>query len=416
MTRLLTMVAAGVLLPLIAACSRSDATNQPQGAPPAPSVSVSKVLQREVVRYDEYTGRVEAVESVELRPRVGGYLQSVHFKAGTEVKKGQLLFVIDPRPFQAEYERLRAEEQRAVTRLELARSDLARAERLLEARAVSQEELDSRRAARREAEASLGAGRAAVSAAKLNLEFTRVSAPIDGRIGRALVTEGNLVSGPNAGAATLLTTIVSLDPAYVYFDADERALLEYIELDRSGERKSSRVTRTPVEVGLSTDEGFPHKGYMDFVDNRLDPNTGTIRGRAVVANPDRILTPGMFARVRLPGTGKYQATLVSDRAIASDQSNKFVLTVAEDGTVEYRRVKVGPVVEGMRAVLEGLKPGDRVITNGMQRVRPGMKAEAKEVPMPTNNGHGGADATPAGEKTGQGEAAPQDKSASKAKS
>jgi multidrug efflux system membrane fusion protein len=217
------------------------------------------------------------------------------------------------------------------------------------------------------------------------MEWTRVTAPIAGRVSRALVVEGNLVQGGGAGA-TLLTTLVSLSPMYVYFDADEQTLLRYIRLARAGERASSREVSNPVEVALADEEGFPHKGRIDFVDNRIDPTTGTIRGRAVIEDPSQVLTPGMFARVRIPGSGKFNAVMVSDRAVMTDQSNKFVLVVDAQGKAEYRKVELGPIVEGLRAIREGVKAGEKVIVNGMQRVRPGMQVQAEVVPMPATLG------------------------------
>jgi RND family efflux transporter MFP subunit len=349
------------------ACRRSE----PVAAPP-PKVTISTPIQREVIEWDEYTGRLEATESVEVRARVNGYLQSIHFKDGAIVKKGDLLFVIDPRPYQAEVDRVTAELQLAQARLELAKSDYARAQKLLQFRAISQEEADTRAATERQAQQSVEAARANVKAAKLNIEFTRVTAPITGRISRKLVTEGNLINGGTA-ESTLLTTIVSMDPIYVYFEADERSHLKYMRLSQNGKGSSSREARNPVYLALADEKGFPRRGYIDFVDNRLDSKTGTMAGRAVFSNSDLTLTPGLFGRIRLQGSSKHQAVLVPDEAIGSDQSQKFVFLLNGDNTVEYRVVQLGPLIHGFRVIQEGLKPDEWVIVSGMQRARTGLK-------------------------------------------
>lgn len=352
-------------------CNRQDSTT----APP-PRVTVSQPLVRELIEWDEYTGRLEAVESVEVRARVSGYLQSINFKEGAIVKKGDLLFLIDPRPYKAELDRAEAELKVTKARLELARNDLARAKKLLTARAISEEEADTRSADVNVAQATLEQGKAAVEAARLNVEFTQVTAPISGRISREFVTEGNLINGGTGG--TLLTTIVSLDPIYCYAEADEQAFLKYVRLAREGKRPSSRDEQNPVYLALADEEGFPHKGHMDFVDNQLDPDTGTITGRAIFPNPDLTLTPGLFARVRIPGSGKYDAILLPDEAIGSDQSQRFVMIVNNENTTEHRKVELGPIVNGLRIIRKGLKPGDWVIVKGVQRVRPGMKVDPQK--------------------------------------
>lgn len=349
---------------LVSGCGRSE----PAAPPAAPKVTVSTPVVQEVAEWDEYTGRLEAVESVEVRARVSGYLQSVHFRDGQAVKKGDLLFVVDPRPYQAELDRVSAELQLAQARLELAKSDYARAQTLLQFRAISQEEADTRRATERQAQESVEAARAALRATKLNVEFTRITAPISGRIGRKLVTEGNLINGGST-QATLLTTIVSLDPIYAYFEADERSFLKYTRLGQNG--KSPGQGKNPVYLALADEQGFPHKGHTDFVDNRLDPDTGTMRVRAVFANPGLTLTPGLFGRIRLLGTASYEAVLVPDEAVGSDLSQKFVLIVNGDNTVERRSVELGPVVDGLRVIRKGLKAEDHVIVSGLQRAVPG---------------------------------------------
>jgi multidrug efflux system membrane fusion protein len=361
----------------------------PEPAPPKPEVSAAPVVVKDVRRWDEFTGRVEAIESVQLSPRVGGYIESVNFVEGSEVNKGDVLFVIDQRPYRAAAEQARAELARATTQVGLARSELARADKLAKARAVSAEEVDQREAALARAEADLRAARAAVVVAELDLEFTQVRAPISGRVGRALVTAGNLVSAPPG--ATLLTTIVSLDPVYVYFEGDEQIYLRYNEMDRNGERPSSRNARNPVRVALAGETGFPHKGEMDFMDNRVDPGTGTISARAVLSNKDRFFTPGLFARVQLLGSGTFRALLIDEKAVLTDQDRKYVYVLGEGGRAERRDVKLGAVVEGLRVVESGLEPGDEVIVHGVQKIFfPGMEVKAQKIAMgepPPPNGH-----------------------------
>ncbi|HEX2277174.1 MAG TPA: efflux RND transporter periplasmic adaptor subunit, partial [Candidatus Tectomicrobia bacterium] len=308
---------------LLTACQHQQAAPPP---PPPPKVTVNQPVIRDVVESDEYTGRLEAVESVDIRARVSGYLQSVHFTDGAIVKKGALLFVIDPRPYQAELNRAKAQLEQAIARFERTQKDFARAQQLVKSRAMSQEEVDTRAADQREAQEAVQAARAAVEAAQLNVEFTQVKAPISGRISRHLVTEGNLINGGTA-ESTLLTRIVSLDPLYGYFDVDERAFLKYTRLWRNGTRPGSREVKIPVDLGLADETGFPHQGHLDFIDNRLDPNTGTMTGRAVIPNPDLTLTPGLFARIRLPGSSQYQALLLPDEAVGTDQTQRFAFVV-----------------------------------------------------------------------------------------
>jgi RND family efflux transporter MFP subunit len=346
-------------------------------------VTVSQPVAREVVDWDAYTGRLEAVESVEVRARVSGYLQSVHFTDGVMVKKGVLLFVIDPRPYQAELNRTKATLEQAVARYERTQKDFARSQQLVKSRAVSQEEVDTRAAEQREAEESVQAARAAVEAARLNVEFTQVKAPINGRISRVFVTEGNLISGGMADSS-LLTRIVSVDPIYCYFDVDERSYLKYTHLWRDGNRAGSREVKIPVSLGLANETGFPHQGQLDFIDNRLDPNTGTMTGRAVFPNPDLSLIPGLFARVRLPGSSQYKALLIPDEAFGSDQTQRFAYVVNEQNTVEYRKVDLGPIIDGLRVIRDGLKPEDWVIVSGVQRVKPGAKVDPQQQAIPHN--------------------------------
>jgi multidrug efflux system membrane fusion protein len=374
-------ILAAALAPALAlgACGRGDPP-----APPPPQVTVAAVLEREINEWDEFTGRMQAVETVEIRPRVSGQVQRVAFEEGKEVKKGDVLFVIDPRPYRAELARAAAELERTRTRAALATRDLERARFLIEKQAISQEEFDLRTSALEENQAAIRAAEAQVADAGLDVEWATVRSPIDGRVSRAEVTEGNLVeSGP--GEATLLTTVVSLDPMYVYFEGDEQTYLKYGQLARSGSRASSRDVENPIFLGLANEEGFPHEGYVDFVDNQLDPSTGTIRARAVFSNADRLFTPGLFARLKLVGSGRYTARLVRDSAIGTDQDKKFVLVLQPDSTVEYRRIEPGRVVEGLRIVTSGLEGGEKIVVNGLQRVRSGMKVDPTEEPMASDS-------------------------------
>ncbi len=360
---------------LAAACSG------PAGLPPPhPKVTVAQPVEREITEWDEYTGRLDAVDSVEVRPRVSGYLQSIHFIDGAMVKKGDLLFLIDPRPYEATFRHAEADLRLAQSRLQLAQKNQARAVGLLASHAISQEEWDIRESNVRQAEASVEEAQAAVDAAKLDVEFTRVTAPVSGRAGRKLVTEGNLISGGVGSEGTLLTTIVSLDPIYAYFDADERSFLKYSRLAQSGQRPSSRDYKNPVQVALADDKEFARTGHMDFVDNQLDRGTGTIVGRAVLDNPDLFLSPGLFVRLRLPGSAKYTALLLADKAIGTDQSQKFVYVVDEANKAQYRVVITGPLFEGKRVIRSGLTAADRVIVGGTQRARPGLEVDPQPEP------------------------------------
>lgn len=368
------VLAAALALGALAGCSGEAA---PEAMPPPPQVSAAPVLVREVAHWDEFIGRVEAAQIVELRPRVGGYIERVNYVEGAEVEKGDVLFVIDQRTYRAALARAQAELARARTQAELARTEAERAAALMRDRAISAEELDRRRAAAAQAEAAVAAAQAAVDMAALDLEFTRVRAPIAGRAGRALVTPGNLVSTqPNA---TLLTTIVALDPVHVYFETDEQTYLRYQALARNGERRGGGV---PVRIGLAGETGYPHQGVLDFIDNRVDPTTGTIRLRAVLANPQRLFTPGLFARVQLLGSGRYRALLIDDKAVLTDQDRKYVYVVGADGRAARRDVALGRRVDGLRVVESGLAPGDRVIVHGVQKVFfPGMPVQAQTIAM-----------------------------------
>jgi RND family efflux transporter MFP subunit len=364
-----------LLVALFAAgCARNEAAEAP-AAPP--SVQVAKVVSKPITEFDEFTGRFEAVERVELRPRVSGYVTATRFEQGHEVKRGDVLYVIDPRPYEATLKHARAELARAHTQAELARSERERATRLIEKHAISQEEFDARTAGNEQAAANVAAAEAAVDAAALDLSFTQVRAPIDGLVGRAEVTAGNFVSA----GQSLLTTVVSIDPIYVAFDGDEQVYLKYVNMELRGERQSSRTAPNPVWVGLADEQGHPHQGHMVFLDNELDPNTGTIHARGLFANKDRRFTPGMFARVKLIGSAEYNALLINDSAVGTDQSVKFVLKVGADNKVEYAPVKLGPIVDGLRVVRDGLKAGDVILVKGLQQVRPGMPVTPQLVAM-----------------------------------
>jgi RND family efflux transporter MFP subunit len=351
-----------------------------QSAPPPPQVSVAQVLERRVKDWDEFTGRLQAVESVEIRPRVSGYIDKVAFTEGSQVKRGDLLFVIDPRPYQADADRAAADVKRYKTAFDLARIELTRVQRLKDSGAVSEEELDERKSTLAQTEANVAGSEAALEAANLNLNFTRVTSPIDGRVSRAEITRGNLVTGGINGG-TLLSSVVSMDPMYLYFDADEQSYLRYMQMARSGERGSSRDAARPVQVGLANEEGFPHTGTVDFVDNQLNSQTGTIRARAVLQNKDGLYTPGLFARVQLLGSSEYSAILIEDRAVNTDQNQKYVLLLGAGNVIEYRRVNLGRIIDGLRIVREGLKSGDVIVVNGAQRVHPGVTVTPQKVLM-----------------------------------
>jgi len=375
----LTISAAVVAAGLIGfALTAPDSNGAAPMMPPPPAVSAAAVVSKSVTYWDEFPGRVTAIDNVEIRPRVGGYIDSVKFKEGDEVKKGDVLFVIDRRPFQAQAARAEAELVRARTQAELARTQAERAKKLLEGRVISQEEFDQRIAAGAEADAAVRAASAAADAARLDLEFTEIRSPINGRAGQALITPGNLVS-PNQ---SLLTTVVSLDRVYVYFESDEQSFLRYAAMGQSGERSASQDARHPVQVGLANETGFPHEGVLDFVDNHIDPKTGTIRTRAVLDNKDRQLTPGLFARVKLLGSGQVNAILIDEKAILTDQDRKYVYVVGDQNRAMRRDITLGRESDGMRVVTSGLNPGDRVIVHGVQKIfMPGMPVAPQDIIM-----------------------------------
>jgi len=367
-----------------AGCARNEAAPA-AAAPQAPQVSVAQVVNRPITEFDEFTGKFVAVERVELRPRVSGYIANVSLDPGHEVKKGDVLFTIDQRPYQAELKRAQAELARARTQLALSKSERERAVKLLDQHAISREEFDSRVSGNEAAEANVQAATAAVDTAELNLSFTLVRSPIAGLVSREEVTAGNLVTA----GTTLLTTVVSVDKIYVQFEGDEKVYLKYAALVRAGEVENRRDNTTPAWVGLADEVGTPHEGKIVFVDNALDPATGTIRARALLDNKDRRFTPGLFARVKLIGSGKYDAILVNDSAVGTDQNVRYVFAVGPDNKVQYRAVKLGPLVDGLRVIRDGVKPGEYVVVNGLQRVRPGVEVTPQRVAMgPRKPGQG----------------------------
>lgn len=362
---------------LLVGCDNSVAQN---AAPPAPAVNAADVVVKSISQWDSFNGRIEAVESVQLRPRVSGYIDKVNFTDGQEVKKGEVLFTIDDRTYRAALEQAQATLERAKTQASLARSEANRTDKLINTNLVSREEWEQRRAAAIQAQADIRAAQAAVDAAQLNLDFTKVTAPIDGRASRALITSGNLVTAGDS--ASVLTTLVSQKTVYVYFDVDESTYLQYQNLARSGQGASSNHTALPVEIGLAGEEGYPHQGKVDFLDNQLAPSTGTIRMRALLDNAQRQFTPGLFARVRLPGSAEFQATLIDDKSVLTDQDRKYVYIVDKEGKAQRRDITPGRLADGLRIVQQGLKPGDKVIVDGLQKVfMPGMPVNAKTVAM-----------------------------------
>jgi membrane fusion protein, multidrug efflux system len=345
-------------------------------APPPPSVTVARPLQKTIAEWDEFTGRFVAVETVEVRARVSGFIDSVHFKEGQLVKQGDRLFVIDPRPYQIAVEQAKADVERAKAKLEIATLDVERATPLVRSRTVTEREFDTRRSTQRDAAAQVTSLEAALKQAELNLTWTEVRAPISGRISDKRVDAGNLISGGQTGA-TLLSVIVSIDPIHFVFDGSEADFLHYLRLAAAGARASSRDVENPVSVRLADETEFSHRGRMNFVDNVVNPKTGTIRGRAVFDNKDGLLTPGFFGRLRLFG-GEHEALLVPDTAVASDQASKIVFTVADDGTVGTKRVELGPMVEGLRVIRSGLASTDSIVIEGLQRARPGQKVKPED--------------------------------------
>ncbi len=373
--RALAAIAALMLAGILAGCGQeqsAQAASEAGGAPPAMPVSVAAVIERPVAEEREFSGMVEAVERAQLRPRVAGTIDSVRLKAGELVKKGDVLFVIDPRPYQADVTRLEAAAASSRVKMELAQSELTRSKRLLDDNAIAQRDFDERQANARQLEAAARADQAALSTARLNLEWTTVRAPFDGRVGKAEVTVGNLVDGN-----TVLTTLVSATPVYVSFNGDESTYL------RIGKLARNKPGALKVSIGLANEQGFPHDGKLDFVDNQIDPQAGSVRMRAVVDNKDGLLTPGLFAKVRLGAdtSNGEPSALVAERAIGTDQNRKFVYVVAANNQTEYRPIQLGTTVGDLRVVTSGLKAGERVVVDGLQRVRPGAPVAPQMVPM-----------------------------------
>ncbi len=408
---------ASACLLVMAGCSRKE--TKPADAPPLPEVTVAKPITKEIVEWDSYTGRLEPIAYVEIRSRVGGYLRSIHFDEGQIVQQGDLLFVIDPRPFEAELKSMEAAMSQAKAQLLQAQAGVAEAEAqqllsdaavkladtrvkrvrtLMSREATSQDELDQREAEFLQAEANqeasgakvnsakamidaaqaaIESANAGVEAAQLNLTYTEIKAPVTGRISREYINKGNLVSGGTSATATLLTTITSVEPIYCTFDANEQEVLKYIRLAASGKRESSRDVKNPVYLGLDDEQGFQHQGHMDFVDNRFDPATATMRARGIFPNPNQVLLPGMFARIRIPGSAPYPAVLIPDSAIGTDQASQFVFVVV-DGVIQRRAVKVGPLIHGLRVVREGLTGDESLVTEGLLKARPELEVRVDE--------------------------------------
>src|SRR5213078_4239696 len=354
-------------------CKKASVTQQP-----ALPVNVVTVVEKEVNEWDEFTGRLDPVESVEIRPRVSGYITEIHFEAGAIIKKGDLLYVIDPRPYQADFDRAAAEFERMQAQLKLAQIELDRAKELRTKNTISASEFDQKAATYQGASAGAASAEAARNSAALSLEFTQIKSPIDGRVSDARITLGNLVQ-PGAGPENVLTTVISVDPIYAKVDADENAVLKYVKLSEQGKRVSARTAKIPGWVELGNETDFPHEGVIDFVDNRLDPGTGTIRARIVLKNWNpNFITPGFFVRVRVAGATPYRAALVADKVISSQQGLKYAFVVKPDGIIERRNLETGSLFEGKRIVKSGLKDGEKVVSTRLQLIQPGMTVKPVE--------------------------------------
>src|ERR1700681_4450227 len=377
----------GLLLVFLAEIGCKKASVTQQSALP---VNVVTVVEKEVNEWDEFTGRLDPVESVEIRPRVSGYITEIHFEAGAIVKKGDLLYVIDPRPYQADFDRAAAEVDRMDAQLKLAQIELNRAKELRDKNTISASEFDQKAATYQGSAAAKSSAEAAKNSAALNLEFTQIKSPIDGRVSDARITLGNLVQ-PGAGPESVLTTVVSVDPIYAKVDADENAILKYVKLSEEGKRVSARTAKIPAYVGLGNETDFPHEGYIDFVDNRLDPGTGTVRARAVLKNWNpNLITPGFFVRVRVAGATPYRAALIADKVISSQQGLKYAFVVKPDNTLERRTLETGTILKEKRSVKSGLKEGEKVVPTRLQLVQPGMKV----TPIPEQPPASGPEAKP----------------------
>jgi len=384
--RLFTIAAVGAISLIVVACNKSPAN---KGASPLP-VNVVTVVEKEVNEWDEFTGRLDAVESVEIRPRVSGYITEIHFEAGAIVKKGDLLYVIDPRPYQADFDRAKAEVDRMDAQLKLAQIELNRAKELRDKATISASEFDQKAATYQGAAAAKSSAEAAKNSAALNLEFTQIKSPVDGRVSDQRITIGNLVQ-PGAGPESVLTTVMSVDPIYAKVDADENAILKYVKLAEEGKRVSARTAKIPAWVELGNETDFPHEGYVDFVDNRLDSGTGTIRARIVLKNWNpNFITPGFFVRVRVAGATPYRAALVADRVISSQQGLKYAFVVKPDSSIERRTLETGSLFEGERIVKSGLKDGDKVVSTRLQLLQAGMHV----TPIPESTPASAPDAKP----------------------
>jgi RND family efflux transporter MFP subunit len=362
-------IGVGLLSILLTTASCKKKSPPPQAPLP---VNVVTAVEKEVNEWDEFTGRLEAVESVEIRPRVSGYITEIRFQAGAIIKKDDLLYVIDPRPYQADFDRAAAEVERMQAQEKLAQIELDRAKELRAKNTISASEFDQKAATYQGASAATASAVATKNAAALNLEFTQVKSPIDGRVSDERITLGNLVQ-PGAGPENVLTTVVSVDPIYAKVDADENAILKYVKLSEQGKRVSARTAKIPAWVELGNEADFPHEGYVDFVDNRLDPGTGTVRARIVLKNwnPNHI-TPGFFIRVRVAGATPYRAALVADNVISSQQGVKYAFVVKPDNTIERRTLETASTFEGKRIVKNGLKDGEKVVSTRLQLLQPGM--------------------------------------------
>jgi RND family efflux transporter MFP subunit len=382
MMRCARLAVAFALAAFVAGCGEGVAQQKQGAAPPPPTVMVAKPVRRMLSDYDEYVGRFTAVNSVEVRARVSGYLDSVHFKDGQTVKQGDLLFTIDKRPFDNALAQARANLALAKSNLTFTEADLKRAQQLVAEKTVTEQVFEQRAQAFRNAQASVNGAEAALRQAELDRQFTELRAPIDGRIGDRRVSPGNLVTGGTQGNTTLLATIVSTDPIHFEFTFDEASYLRYERTAKQGEEDiASRGMGVPVSLKLIDESDFLHHGRMDFVDNVIDRSTGTIRGRAVFANPKGVFTPGMFARVRVPASPPYEALLVPDAAVGTEQARKFVYVVKSDDTVAMKYVTVGQLAGDLR-VVKGIAPDDRVIVNGIMRARPGLKVTPEEQKAP----------------------------------
>ena len=370
--RLVMMVSLTLMLE---ACGTGEKEAQ---QPPLTPVKSTLAKELEMLDWDDYTGRIEAMETVDIKARVSGYLEKVLFKDGDRVKKGDLLFLIDSRTYAADLKRAESELARTKSRLELAQNDFKRAERLRLSKAISDEEYDLRSKTVVENTATMHGAEAAVQTARLNYEFTQIRAPIDGRIGRELVTPGNLISGDQ----TTLTTIVSIDPVYVYIDTDERAVLKYRRLAATGQRANETEGRIPAQLRLIDETGYPHEGYIDYVDPRMDPSTGTLRVRALINNPDQILSPGLFAHIRIHGSSPRPVILIPERAIGTDQDQKFVWVIREDHAVEYRKVTLGRQSGSFRVINDGLHSGEEIVVDGLPKIRPGAHVQPEQLDLP----------------------------------